>query len=65
MNAVEDVEIVQSGFDGGKEALVVRGVGYICLPAHWRRECPEESEAPAPYRLSVHAQCSALFTQGR
>lgn len=60
VNAVEDVEVVQSAFSGGKEARVVHCGGYVCLPMKGRRQCLEEGEATTPETSGEHAQCSAL-----
>lgn len=65
VNAVKDVEVVQSAFSGGKEARVVRCGGYACLPMSWRRHCLQESEAPGPETSGEHAQRSALSIWGR
>ena len=65
LNAVKDVEVVQSVFSGGKEACVVRCGGYACLPMPGRRQCLQESEAAGPETSGEHAECSALSIWGR
>ena len=65
VNAVKDVEVVQSAFSGRKEAREVRCGRSACLPMPWRSHCLQESEAPRPETSPEHVECSALLVLGR
>jgi hypothetical protein len=55
-NAVEDIEVVQSTFGGGKKSDVVRCGERICLPTVARETRSEESESLAPKIFCAHIQ---------
>jgi hypothetical protein len=60
-DAIEDVEVVQTAFSGGKESRVVRYRECVCLPVPSRRNCLEKSEVLTPEISRKHNQCSALL----